>query len=68
MLVIFTKKIFSIFLFFLKNYRKLNFFRQSVCLNFNLKYDKIETVFLSLNGVSMDFKLENRKCGKIPAL
>ena len=29
---------------------------------------KIETVFLSLNGVSMDFKLENRKCGKIPAL
>ena len=37
----FSRKKYSAFFYiFLENYRKLNFFRQSACLNFNLKYDK----------------------------
>ena len=72
MSVIFTKKISAIFFLILKNYWKLNFFSSiwvSIWVSIWISnMIRIETAILSLNEVSMDFKLENRKSGQISLL
>ena len=66
------KKYQPFFVSILKNYRKLNFFSSiwvSIWVSIWISnMIRIETAILSLNEVSMDFKLENRKSGQISLL
>ena len=68
MSVIFTKKISAIFFLILKNYWKLNFFSSIWVSIWISNMIRIETAILSLNEVSMDFKLEILKSGQNPLL
>ena len=62
------KKYQPFFVSILKNYWKLNFFSSIWVSIWISNMIRIETAILSLNEVSMDFKLENRKSGQISLL
>ena len=62
------KKYQPFFVSILKNYWKLNFFPSLWMSIWILNMIRIETAILSLNEVSMDFKLEILKSGQNPLL
>ena len=62
------KKYQPFFVSILKNYWKLNFFSSIWMSIWISNMIRIETAILSLNEVSMDFKLENRKSSQISLL